>query len=476
MIKIVQAFFMKFSMLALCGMFCSHQRFIMKRLPILLSVFLLLLTISLSASDGEWKQRSDNPDYLHRAIKQVTDIIVHDVYSPPVASRTYAYISIAGYEAARFENLAYFSLAVQLHGLTAFDTPDPQKQYSYSLAAVNAVLLTAKTMVISDGLIEDFRVKILQEFSATGMPANVFDNSVAFGKTIADHIVAWAAQDNFKQTRALPKYTVTDDNESWKPTPPAYMKAVEPYWGRIRSFMVESAAQFAPKPPTVFSADTNSVFYKEAVEVQNTGLQLTGEQVAIANFWDCNPFKMNVNGHVMYATKKISPGGHWINITRLACRQTQANLVRTAEAYARLSVAMADAFICCWAEKYRSRGIRPETYINRYISESWTPLLQTPPFPEYTSGHSVVSAAASVMLTRLFGENFRYTDSTEMEFDIPVRHFNSFKQAAAEAAISRLYGGIHYMPAIKNGIEEGEAIGVFIAGKLKTSRTAPLKK
>ena len=178
---------------------------------------------------------------------------------------------------------------------------------------------------------------------------------------------------------------------------------------------------------------------------------------------------MNVNGHVLFATKKISPGGHWINIARQVCRQTRTGLVCSAEVYASLAIVMADAFIACWAEKYRSRVIRPETYINRYISGSWTPLLQTPPFPEYTSGHSVVSGAASVMLTQMFGEDFSYTDSTELEFDIPVRRFSSFKQAAAEAAISRLYGGIHYMPAIKNGLEEGTAIGVYISGKLKTS-------
>ena len=150
----------------------------------------------------------------------------------------------------------------------------------------------------------------------------------------------------------------------------------------------------------------------------------------------------------------------------MACRQAGAGLARSAQAYAVVAVAMADAFISCWDEKYRSLVIRPETYINRYISESWQPLLQTPPFPEYTSGHSVVSAASSAVLTQLFGEHFVYTDSTEMEFDIPARHFNSFKQAAAEAAISRLYGGIHYMPAIRNGILEGGAIGDFVVSKL----------
>lgn len=432
--------------------------------------FLLLHAVQPGIANGaRWKQPAGDPEYLHRAVKQVTDVIVHDVYSPPVASRTYAYISVAAYEAARFEDQSFLSLAGQLQGLTAFTPPDPKKKYNYLLAAVNAVLLTGKTMVISEALIEDFRKKILREFSATGMPRELFDNSLAFGKSVADQVIAWAAGDHYRQTRGLPKYTVTDDSESWKPTPPAYMKAVEPYWGRIRPFVLEAILQFAPPPPTVFSTDTASAFYKEAAEVQRTGLQLTEEQVAIANFWDCNPFKMNVNGHVLFATRKISPGGHWMNIARLACRATGASVLRSAAVYASLAVAMADAFIVCWAEKYRSRVIRPETYINRYISESWTPLLQTPPFPEYTSGHSVVSGAAAVVLTVFFGADFSYTDSTELEFEIPVRHFSSFRKAAEEAAISRLYGGIHYMPAVKNGLAGGTAIGEYVAAKLKTS-------
>ena len=170
----------------------------------------------------------------------------------------------------------------------------------------------------------------------------------------------------------------------------------------------------------------------------------------------------------MFATKKISPGGHWMNITRLACKKANAGLVKSAEAYACLAITLADAFISCWDEKYRSKVIRPETYINQYISQSWVPLLQTPPFPEYTSGHSVISAASAIILTNLFGENFSYADSTEVEFKLPVRHFKSFRQAADEAAISRFYGGIHYMPSIVNGVEEGNRLGTFISQKLRT--------
>jgi hypothetical protein len=403
-------------------------------------------------------------------MKEVTDVIVHDIYSPPVASRIYAYVSVAGYEAAIAINQNYFSLAAQLHGLNTLPKPAASIGYSGELAAVHAMLLVTKAFVISEDRVENFHKTIMEEYKNSGMPQDVYENSLWYGKQVADQVLAWAAKDNYKETRSLAKYAVVEEDGSWKPTPPAYMKAVEPHWSKMRPFIIDSAQEFKPLPALTFSPDPSSVFYKEAKAVHDIGVRLTNEQKDIASFWDCNPFKMNINGHVMYATKKISPGGHWINITALACKKTNADFLQSAEAYACVSVTLADAFISCWDEKYRSRVIRPETYINQYIDESWMPLLQTPPFPEYTSGHSVASAACAVVLTKLFGDNFSYTDSTEMEFELKPRNFTSFKQAAKEAAISRFYGGIHYMPSINNGITEGEMIGSFVINKLKTRK------
>lgn len=164
-----------------------------------------------------------------------------------------------------------------------------------------------------------------------------------------------------------------------------------------------------------------------------------------------------------------------MNIARLACEKKGMNVEQSLATYAYLSITIADAFICCWDEKYRSNVIRPETYINRYIDPAWMPLLQTPPFPEYTSGHSVLSNAAAIMLGKIFGQQFSFSDSTEVEFGIPVRHFTSFKQAAEEAAISRFYGGIHYMPSIINGLEEGRQIGEFMINNLLTRNKATAK-
>ncbi len=423
-----------------------------------------------------WQVKTERAEYIHRALKQVTDVMVYDIYSPPVTSRTYAYVSVAGYETLIQKNDYYISFAGQLHGLTPVPVPNKNSDYSPTLAAVHAILATGRTLVISENKIATFEKDLLDEFKNMGVPVEVLDHSIVYGQQVADHIIAWARKDNYKETRSLPQYRVRNDAASWKPTPPAYIKAIEPNWNKLRTFLIDSAGQFKPVPPPVFSTDTTSTFYKDAYVVFEQVKNNTTEQIDIAKFWDCNPFKMNVRGHVMYATKKISPNGHWMNITRLVCQKANANALQSVEAYASLAVTLADCFISCWDEKYRSVVIRPETYINQHIDPAWLPVLQTPPFPEYTSGHSVVSSGASVVLTRLFGDNFSFADSSEVEFGLPVRHFSSFLEAANEAAISRLYGGIHYLPAIKNGQEEGFAIGEYFAARLRTRREKSAKE
>lgn len=426
----------------------------------------LLLALALQGRCDDWKRRVEDPKLIHECVKKVTDVIVYDIFSPPVASRIYAYITIAGYEAARQGDTHFASLAGRLHGLGPAPEPGKGERCSYPLAAVEAILSVGKAMVISEDKIEAFRAQLLKDMK-TGMPADVYECSVEYGNRVAAYILAWAAKDHYKETRSERKYDPTNDAGTWKPTPPVYMKAIEPHWSEMRTFVIDSARQFVPHPPTPFSTEKGSAFYGDAMEVYDAGLHLTDEQKAIANFWDCNPYKMNINGHLMFATKKISPGGHWINITSVACRKAGAGFIRSAEAYAWVSIVIADAFISCWDEKYRSNAIRPETYINQYISADWMPLLQTPPFPEYTSGHSVVSACAAEVLTRLFGEQFAFTDSTEAEFGLPARQFTSFQQAAEEAAVSRFYGGIHFKPAIGYGLEEGKRIGEFVVGRMQ---------
>jgi hypothetical protein len=434
-------------------------------------IALLFLGFSCASNKGEYKTKVQDPEYVHRSIKKVTDIIVHDIFSPPVASRIYTYITVAGYEAMVPGSPEYVSLAGQLHGLTEVPAPAAGEEYCYELAATEAILKVGRSLVFSEDKLDEYYNEVMNEFRDAGVPDDVFERSVAYGDQVANHILDWSSKDNYKQSRSFPKYTIVNTNPAtWKPTPPAYMDAVEPHWNKIRTFFIDSAQQFKPIPPTPFSIDKKSQFYKEAEEVYEVGKNLTDEQRTIASFWDCNPFAMNVKGHVMFATKKISPGGHWINITALASRVKKATTMESLEAYVRVSLSLVDGFISCWDEKYRSVLIRPESYINQHIDENWVPLLQTPPFPEYTSGHSVISAAASFALTHTFGDNFVFTDSTEVEFGMAPRSFTSFKQASDEAAISRFYGGIHYMPACTEGVKEGAALGEFINTRLRTRK------
>lgn len=425
---------------------------------------------SVSIPNEDYKPKVNNAAFLHQSVKQVTDVIVHDIFSPPVSSRIYVYMTIAGYEAAIHDNPNFISLAGQLNGLEDVPKPQPSLEYCFPLASVEAMLTIGKALVFSEDKMDTFHNKMMEDFRDAGVPDEVFERSTAYGQEVARHILAWSGKDNYKQSRSFPKYSIEADASTWKPTPPAYMDAIEPHWARIRTIAIDSCGQFKPTGPTAFSAEKTSPFFKEAYEVFTVGKNLTDEQREIASFWDCNPFVMNVKGHVMFATKKISPGGHWMNITHVACKKANADFIQSAEAYAMVSIALMDGFISCWDEKYRSKLIRPETYINEYIDEDWVPLLQTPPFPEYTSGHSVISTASAVTLTKLFGENFSFLDSTEVEFGLPARSFNSFQEASEEAAISRLYGGIHYRPAIEHGMTEGRAIGEFIVGKIKTRR------
>jgi hypothetical protein len=442
----------------------------------LFGLCVLFLVLSCSTEKKDYHTRLNNPEFIHRSVKAITDRIVHDIFSPPVASRIYAYTSVAAYECARHMDPSFLSLSGQLRGLDSIPMPSPGLEYSYPVASVHAVLRVGKALVFSEEQVDAYYDKIMAEISATGIPDDVLERSIEYGDKVAARVMKWSSTDNYKQSRSFPKYSIQSDAASWKPTPPAYMDAVEPHWSKIRPFVIDSASQFRPTPAITFSINKSSPFYKEANEVYEMGLKLTDDQKQIASFWDCNPFVMNVKGHVMFATKKISPGGHWMNITRVACTQQKTGYLQATEAYVRVALSLVDGFISCWDEKYRSKVIRPETYINQYISEEWVPLLQTPPFPEYTSGHSVVSSSAAVALTGLFGDNFAYVDSTETEFGLTARNFKSFYDASGEAAISRMYGGIHFRAAVENGVTQGKAIGNFVLNRIKTRKTLVTSK
>ena len=419
------------------------------------------------------RPREAEAELLHTAVHRLSQVIVYDIMSPPQSSRVYAYTSVAAYETLRQAHPEYRSLAGQLAGLTPVPKPQAGVEYDWPLAGVEAFMSVGRAMTFSRARVDSLRSVMQEEARQRGVRGAVFDRSVAYGDTVAHHILAWAGVDHYLQTRGYPKFSVTTAAGRWVPTPPAYMDAVEANWRALRPFVMDSSSQFRLPSPAAFDTAKSSPYFLAAREVYDVGRKLTDEQRAIAAFWDCNPYVMNVQGHAMFATKKISPGGHWMGIITLASRKANADLMRSSETYARGSVTMADAFIGTWDEKYRSAVMRPETVIDKYIDETWQPLLQTPPFPEYPSGHSVVSTAVATVLAKQYGSPFAFADSAEMEFGLPVRTFPSFEAAASEAAISRLYGGIHYRAAIERGEMLGHQVGELVLARVKTRDLVP---
>ncbi len=437
---------------------------------VLKSVYMVLVVGSFVGCSKASKHIEISAEQYHQSVDKVVEIMIHDIFSPPVASRIFVYPNIAAYEILAQKSTKNKSLTGVLHEYTSIPKADSTKQINLELSALIAHMELSKALIFSEKRYEKLQDSLYAQWKDTNKEE--FEQSKVYAMSIVDYMKAWMNKDNYAQTRTMSKFTVDTDNQSrWQPTPPAYMDGIEPHWNQIRTFVIDSAQQFKPKAHPEFSLDKNSKFYEELMEVYNTSNEITkkgdeSEEVEIAKFWDCNPFVSVTRGHFMFATKKISPGAHWILITKIATRKTNSSFEDTVNAYIKTSLAIADGFISCWDEKYRSNLIRPETLINQNIDPDWLPILQTPPFPEYSSGHSVVSGAASVILTKIFGDNFYFEDDTELQFGLPMRSFNSFYQASSEAAISRMYGGIHYRAAIENGLAQGKTLGHFVADKL----------
>ncbi len=216
---------------------------------IFLVVCVVLFLVSCKDNSGSYKTKVQNPEYFHRAMKEITDRIVHDIFSPPVASRIYTYATVAGYETIIHQDKNYRSLAGQLHGLEKFPQPDSTQEYCYPLAATEAMLKIGRALIFSEDDLDKFYVLEMQKFRDAGVPDDVFERSVAFGDSVAKHVMTWSSKDNYKQSRSFSKYSIERDPATWQPTPPAYMDAVEPHWNEIRTFVMESAQQFKPVPP-----------------------------------------------------------------------------------------------------------------------------------------------------------------------------------------------------------------------------------
>jgi hypothetical protein len=388
-----------------------------------------------------------------------------------IASRNYAYANIAAYECIAAGDSSYQSLSGQIKHMPPMPKPEAGKAIDFSLAALLAFTKVGNAVTFPEGSMMDYYNDLTNAADSLGMDEDILASTIAFSDTIVNAIMSWSKKDNYAQLRTSSRFTVIDTPGRWVPTPPSYTSAVEPHWMEIRPMVLDSASECKPiLPPTYNIKDKNCSYYHALMEVKNIGDSLTEDQKHMADFWDDNPSKLNVTGHVMFVTKKFSPPGHWMNIVGIGAQKAKADFNATVAAYAQTSIALFDAFISCWDEKYRSNVVRPETVINKLIDPEWRPYIQTPPFPSYTSGHATVSAAAAETMTANFGDNLSFTDTSLLEFGIKNREIKSFRDAAAEAGMSRLYGGIHYRFDNENGAVAGKRLGELIVTRIHMKR------
>ncbi|MEW9834383.1 vanadium-dependent haloperoxidase [Mesorhizobium marinum] len=387
-------------------------------------------------------------------------------YSPPVASRSFGYLGVTAFEAAVGGSDSLVSLVGQLQGHTSVPQREPGSVYD------EAVVTSA---AMSDAIIYYFgntgptgqrairaAQKKWRSMVIDGVPEDVVARSEAFGKAVAASIHEWSMDDGgatvtnmgFPEQLDLPA-----GEDKWVPTSAIRQQQLPllPGWGNNRTFATPSGSTCGTPGNPPYSTEPGSQFYQEAIEVYETAKSATPEQIAIARFWSDDPML------------SMTPPGHWISIALQVAEQADLSLDDTVDLLVRMGVAMSDAFVGCWHDKYAFNLIRPVTYIKKVVDPKWEPILNTPPFPEYPSGHSTVSGAMDAVLTAFFGDNYAFEDKTGSPDGRNPRSFKSFRAAADEAGISRMYGGIHFRSAIVDGLEQGRCIGGY-TNKLRTRR------
>jgi hypothetical protein len=427
-------------------------------------LFAVLFLLSCGSDQRDSTNKELPTSFISLVTEAMTDIMVHDITNPPLAARFYAYSMIAGHETLALIQEGSGSFRGQLNDFPEISNTEKKEHYHPSLSSLLAVIETASKLQPSGADLFATKKAILDSCRSWGWSEKTLAASESLAKSVSGQVLDYALSDKYNQISNYPRYQPKGEEGYWYPTPPGYFSPVEPYFNTIRPFTLESVSQFQPPPPEQFDAEEGSPFFNMIEEVYN--VELNEETRHIAAFWDCNPFALEESGHLMVGLKQISPGGHWIGITGIACEQAELTYPKAMEVHAVVAIGLMDGFMACWDEKYRSDRIRPESAIRKYIDASYRPLLQTPPFPEYLSGHSTISTTSAIILTHFFGEGFAFTDTVEEKYGLGTRDFDSFIQASEEASISRLYGGIHFMDAITYGQDQGRAVGNWVLKRI----------
>lgn len=441
----------------------------MKRKSVYHSRMLVLafsvLLFSCKQRSNEYTKVMHDPLLYCQVVHKLNYVIIYDIFTPPVASRVFAYSNLAAYEVLANQGNHFSSLEGKVTGLKNIPHPAADAKIDFPFASLIALIKVGNELTFSNDTMKVLADSVKTLAKDAGMPDDIFDSSIAYGIQVADSVLSWSKTDNYAKTRGS-RFTISNLEGHWSPTPPGYFDAVEPLWPTLRCMVMDSANMFPPPPPPTFSKDSTSEFYKIAKDVMITVNTLDSTKKWIANFWDCNAFKLHVEGHAMFATKAMTPPGHWMEIIGTVAQNNHADFYKTVAAYTGASIGIYDAFICCWYTKYKYDMIRPETYINKYINQDWQPYLQTPPFPEYNSAHSTISSAAATVLGAIFKDHTAFRDSSEREWGWPDRSFKTSDAAAWEVSLSRLYGGIHYRQSVSSAYDQGKKIGNLVMSKL----------
>lgn len=412
-----------------------------------------------NVSDTDWRRAYPVTSYNADVVTEWSRLFLTLFKTSPgfsilPATRAFAYLGVTLYEALVPGMDGYGALASRVSGLTAAPGPH-DSAYHWPTVANHALAESARvffrmTTDANKAAIDALEARLGVQLTYY-VPQGVAKRSMARGYRVANHIVNWAKTDGGHDghlTNFPTDYVPPVGPGLWAPTPPAHLGAYQPYWGNNRTFVLAAASEVDPGPPPEFSTDPSSLSYAEAFEVCNTVNTLTDEQRAIALFW-ADPLGPTVGAP-----------GHWLSIMAQVMEHRGANLALAAETFAKSGMAVADALIACYYTKYRYNLLRPITYIQRHIDETWGSQMPvtTPPFPEYSSAHSVGTRAIAQVLYDLYGD-FPFTDHTHDSIGLAARSYTSWFGMADETGISRLYGGIHFRAAIERGLVQGRLIG-----------------
>ena len=365
--------------------------------------------------------------------------------------RIYAYSGIVAYASLVPAIKEYSSpkfLISRLNNMPALPNPEPGKKI-YGPASLNAALAFMNRNMFpmasteSKAAIDSLENALKISFYSEVEPAAI-TYSAEYGRQLARIIFQWAETDGYKKGNE--SYSPPEGKGRWKPTAPLYAKAASPYWGLLRTIVPGSNEQTEPLPPPEYSEDTAAVFYKMVRQVYDISKTITAEQKNIAFFWkDINP--------------GVTAPGHWLNILRQVIQKENASLEKAAYAYALSGIALNDTWISSWRTRYTYNVLRPISYIQTVMGYTdWTPVIPTPPHPEYPGGHGALSSSVAEVLTELFGDNYEFTDHTYDHLNMAPRSYSSFRAIAEEAAISEVYGGIHYTLSVEVGLQQGKDV------------------